>query len=178
MHNLFFALRPDQKAAGHIAFQCDRQRLRHGLSGRPVGRDCLHISLNPLGVGHERPWPLIARASKAVSTIPTRPFVVALDRVVSFQNAVGRRPLVLTGEDGVIGVCALYSAIHQALADALVVRRPEPSVIPHVTMLRDRRATPEEFVTPVRWWVREFVLIDSLYGESRHEVLGRWPLIG
>ncbi len=73
---------------------------------------------------------------------------------------------------------ALYSAIHQALADALIVGRREPIIKPHVTMLRDRRATPTEFITPVRWWVREFVLIDSLYGESRHEILGRWPLIG
>ena len=178
LHNLFFALRPDQQAAEHVCVLTERLRLRHGLSGRPLARERLHISLNSLGRWPDLPWGLIGEASEVASTVAMRPFVVALDHVVSFQNNAGRRPLVLIGEDGVIGVAALHSAIHQALADAIIVRRPEPVVTPHLTLLRDRRTAPKEFITPVRWWVREFVLIHSPYGESRHDVLGRWPLLG
>jgi 2'-5' RNA ligase len=31
-------------------------------------------------------------------------------------------------------------------------------------------------VDPIRWRAGEFVLIDSLQGHGRHEIVGRWPL--
>ena len=37
---------------------------------------------------------------------------------------------------------------------------------------------PEAFIDPVRWTVREFVLIQSVYGEGRLDVLARFPLSG
>ena len=178
LHNLFFAVRPDAPTAEDITDLTDWQRRRHGLSGRPTTRGRQHISLNYLGCAFDPPRRLIARAEEVASTVAMRPFVVALDRVVSFQNNAGLRPRVLVGEDGVIGVHALHSVIHQGLADAFVVRRAVPALNPHLTLLRDRLTAPEDPITPVRWWVREFVLIDSLYGESRHELLGRWPLLG
>ena len=36
-----------------------------------------------------------------------------------------------------------------------------------------RRAAPEIFVDPVRWTVRDFVLIHSVKGQGRHGVVGR-----
>lgn len=175
-HNLFFALRPNQETAALIADLIEALRWRDGFTGPEVTPERLHITLNPLG-GHPRlPQGVIARACEAVSRVRMRPFVVALNRVVSFENAGRRRPLVLLGEDGVIGVHALYSAIHSAVADAGLARRSEPGLTPHLTLLRDSRAIAEEYIAPIRWQVREFVLIDSRYGESRHEILGRWRL--
>jgi 2'-5' RNA ligase len=49
---------------------------------------------------------------------------------------------------------------------------------PHHKLLRKPRDAPPEFIPPLRWWVREFLLIDSVHGEGRHEVLGRWTLGG
>ena len=42
--------------------------------------------------------------------------------------------------------------------------------------MRDSRMAPLEHVEPVRWTAVEFVLIDSVFGAARHDVLERWPL--
>jgi 2'-5' RNA ligase len=49
---------------------------------------------------------------------------------------------------------------------------------PHMTLLYDPRYLAAREVTPVEWTAREFVLIHSLIGKARYEVLGRWPLNG
>jgi 2'-5' RNA ligase len=43
-------------------------------------------------------------------------------------------------------------------------------------MLYDGRLVAGQPVEPIRWVVREFVLVHSLLGQTRHEVLGRWAL--
>ena len=37
-------------------------------------------------------------------------------------------------------------------------------------------STSTSSLPPVRWPVSEFVLIRSFFGQSTHEVIGRWPL--
>jgi 2'-5' RNA ligase len=57
--------------------------------------------------------------------------------------------------------------------------KPAPSrFMPHVTLLYDRQTVDAQGITPVSWRVTEFVLVHSLLGQSRHIVLGRWPLRG
>jgi 2'-5' RNA ligase len=84
----------------------------------------------------------------------------------------------LRGDDGIAGVYALHDELHRALAEAGLVRPRARDFEPHLTLLRDRIAAPEEFIEPVRWRVQEFVLLDSVHGEGRHELLGRWALGG
>jgi 2'-5' RNA ligase len=84
----------------------------------------------------------------------------------------------LRGDDGIAGVYALHDEIHRALAEAGLVRPRAHDFEPHLTLLRDRIAAPEEFIEPVSWRVQEFVLLDSVHGEGRHELLGRWTLGG
>jgi 2'-5' RNA ligase len=36
----------------------------------------------------------------------------------------------------------------------------------------------EESITPIQWRAEEFVLIRSFFGQSSHEIVGRWPLPG
>jgi RNA 2',3'-cyclic 3'-phosphodiesterase len=176
LHNLFFALRPDAEAAAHIARLTARLRDEHGLTGRAVDADRLHISLNSLGAHPELPEQLVAKVIAAVATVAMPPFLVALNRVATWKGGVDRRPLVLWGDEGVIGVETLHAKIHAALvAEGLARRRARP-MMPHLTVLRDAIEMPEEVIAPVRWTVREFVLVDSLRGEGRHVVLGRWPL--
>jgi 2'-5' RNA ligase len=51
------------------------------------------------------------------------------------------------------------------------------SFLPHITLLRGHAVDAiEESIPPIRWRVREFVLIRSFFGQSRYEVIGRWPL--
>jgi len=175
-HYLFFAIRPDAGAAQQIGRLAAEFGARHGLTGRPVAARRLHISLNFVGkLGKPDPQ-VIGRAIAAVAGLNLPPFVVALDRVGTWGRGDGGRPLVMWADDGVIGVRQLHAAIHEALAPTGLVPRIEPNIEPHLTLLRDRAEAPLEFIAPVKWTVEEFVLLDSLRGEGRHEVLGRWRL--
>lgn len=176
-HNLFLALQPDAEATASIGRLMDRLRRKQGLGGKQIRRDCLHISLVSFGEHDDLPLQLIERAKVAVSTVTMPPFVVALNRVVSWKAHAGQRLLVLVGDEGVIGVDMLSAQIHEALAEAGLKPRRFRETIPHLTLAYVVLDLPEEIVAPVRWTVQEFVLVDSLVGESHHVVLNRWPLI-
>ncbi len=178
MHNLFFAIQPPPEVAARISALTEGLGQRHGLTGRPLAPERLHISLNSLGEHQGMPDELIVKASKAASDVAMPPFVVALDRVASFQVKADLRPVVIFGDDGVIGVNLLHTAIHMALNYARLIPNHERAIAPHLTLVRDRTEVPEEQIEAVSWRVREFVLIHSPYGEGRHNVLGRWRLKG
>lgn len=174
---VFFALYPAQAAAAHIGRLTDDLRRRHGLVALPVAAERLHVSLNFIGA--DLPDQVVAKAAESAARVFHRPFVIAFDRVASFQTrGAARKPLVLLGEDGVFGAFALHRAIHQALCEGGLGRRAEPAIQPHLTLLRDHVAVEEAFVTPISWPVTGFALIESPKGRGEHRVLGRWPLIG
>jgi 2'-5' RNA ligase len=52
----------------------------------------------------------------------------------------------------------------------------EDAFKPHVTLLRDPLRAKPLRVNPIVWTVRDFVLIHSLLGQTKHVHLGRWPL--
>lgn len=58
------------------------------------------------------------------------------------------------------------------------MRAPQPGIGPHLTLWRVHGRAPQTFIAPIRWRVRDFVLIDSPYGEGRHDIVDRFPLIG
>lgn len=171
LHLVYFALKlPAAMAREIMALGAD-------AAGRHVSAERLHISLNPLGSFDILDPQVIAQAARAAATVQTAPFVVAMNRVVGWGQAAPY-PVVLTGDDGLGGVRMLYEAIHAALAEAGLVRGPARELEPHVTLLRASQRPAPRIIAPVAWRVSEFLLIDSLYGEGRHEVLGRWPLSG
>jgi 2'-5' RNA ligase len=177
-HKIFFAIRPEATAADGLYRLAHRERSRRGMTGWPTRAELLHVSLNSLGAHREPPRRLIVRAIDACRAISARPFVVSFNRLGSWGRGDGQRPFVLRGDEGMAGVYALHDAIHRALAAAGVVRPRPRDFEPHLTLLRDRIAAPEEIIEPVSWRVREFVLLDSVHGEGRHELLGRWVLAG
>jgi 2'-5' RNA ligase len=50
------------------------------------------------------------------------------------------------------------------------------SLTPHMTLMYPAQFVEKQPVDPIRWRAGEFVLIDSLQGHGRHEIVGRWPL--
>lgn len=116
------------------------------------------------------------KAAALADKVSARAFTVTLNQVESWKG--DPHLLVLLGDDGVTGVQQLYAAIHKALAMGTMAPRREPEIWPHVSLLWDRAEAPRQFVEPISWMAREFVLLDSPHGEGRHEVLGRWPLSG
>jgi 2'-5' RNA ligase len=177
-HKVFFAIRPTKAAADELHRLAQRERSRRGLTGRPTPPDRLHASLNGLGAYREPPRGLIDRAIDACGTITARSCVVSFNRLGSWGRGDGQRAFVLRGDDGMAGVYALHDEIHRALAEAGVVRPRARDFEPHLTLLRDRLDAPEQFIEPVSWRVQQFVLLDSIHGEGRHEVLGCWALAG
>jgi len=175
---LFFAIFPDAEAAARIAGLAGRLRADQGLKGRPLRPERFHITVNHLGDYVGLPQGVVAAASEAAAAIAAPPFDVEFDRVESFRGRLGNRPLVLRGGDGLAALAAFQQALGAAMMKTGLGRWVERSFTPHVTLLYDDLAVDEQAVEPVRWTVREFVLIHSLLRRTQHIPLARWPLPG
>jgi 2'-5' RNA ligase len=177
-HRVFFALQPDAEAAEAMVRLATDLRRTHGLKGRVTPPARLHLSLNFVGSFRGPPTrSVMEKAMGLAAKVAAAPFQVTLNHVVTFRSG-DPPPLVLLGDEGVIGVELLNTAIHKALVTGSMAPRREPQVWPHISLIWDKAPIPKTFVEPIGWTAREFVLLDSLYGEGRHEVLGRWPLSG
>ena len=175
---LFYAVFPDVAAAACVAHRASHQREKHGLKGKPLETDRFHVTLHHLGdyVG-DPPQGTIAAALDAGAAVAALPFDVEFDCAMSFgqrRNA----PLVLCGGDGVAALTAFQHALGVAMMRAGLGRLVERRFTPHVTLLYHDRHVEKQAVEPVGWTVREFVLVRSLLGQTRHIPLGRWSLLG
>lgn len=174
-HRVFFALQPDAEAAEAMVRLAADLRQRHGLKGRPTPAPRLHLSLNFVGTFRGPPTrAVMEKAASLADKVSAAPFKVTLNQVESWKSEV----LVLLGDEGVIGAELLHAAIHKALITGSMAPRREPQMWPHVSLLWDKGQVPKTFVEPISWTASEFVLLDSVFGEGRHEVLGRWALKG
>ncbi|SAK58715.1 2'-5' RNA ligase [Caballeronia temeraria] len=174
--SLFFALYPDAAAAARIADLAARLRIEHKLKARASPADRLHVTLHYLGAFAGVPADIAAQACAAASRIALPPVEVTLDRIESFSGRRAKHPLVLLGD--VTGpLDALEHALGAALESASIPLKRHPHFIPHVTLLYDEHRVPRQQVEPIAWTAREFALVRSLLGQSRYEVLARWPLV-
>jgi RNA 2',3'-cyclic 3'-phosphodiesterase len=148
-----------------------------GLKGTPLATDSFHITLYYLGAHAGMPQGVVVKASETAAAIKAAPFEAAFDSVKSFTDKSGIRPLVLCSSKSLTALNAFQLALSTAIRDAGLRGWTQPRFTPHVTLLYDTRRVPEQAVEPIRWTVREFVLVHSLVGRARHETLARWPLL-
>jgi 2'-5' RNA ligase len=172
---LFFAIFPDAGIAARIAQLREELRLELGLHGKPLASERLHATLHPVGDYAGLPQDLVARAGDVASTVAMPLFTVAFEGAESFRGRPGHRPFVLRGGDGVAGLMMLRQRLGLALEKA-GLGRSVPHNTPHVTLLYDDRLVADRRVDTVSWAVHEFVLVHSLLGRSRYNVLARFPL--
>ena len=175
---LFFAIFPDADAAARIARLAQQLRGEHGLHGTPLKPERFHVTLHHLGDYAGLPPHIIAMAGEAAAAVVTPPFEVAFDRAASFSSAPRNRPFVLRGGAGVAALTAFQQALGMAMGKVGLERWAKPVYTPHVTLLYDGRSVAEQAIAPIRWTAHEFVLVQSLIGQSRHVPLARWPLHG
>lgn len=174
---LFFGLQPDGPAAADIENRLiPPVVLCRGLTGKPLGRLRWHVTLLGLGSYDSVPRALVASASEAAARLPAAGFEVRFDRVMSFPRRDPKAPLVLLGSKPLPALHDFRRSLARAMSDAGLRVSQGKTFTPHLTLLYDTRTVPECAVPPVAWRVRDFVLIHSLHGRSRHIVLGRWPL--
>jgi len=177
-HLLYFALQPPPEAAAQALAVAEDARRRYNLSGKPSAAGRLHVSLINIGEFKRPPGPVVNKAIEAAQPASTRPFRVEFNRVGTWPAGDPPRPIVLWGDEGVIGVHALHAVLHKALMRFDMVPRRPPPLEPHMTLLYDTTHVDETLIPPVGWQVREFVLIHAVHGEGRHDVVARFPLSG
>lgn len=166
---LFFALWPDD--ATRDALNRTGKWLHQHWGGRRMREDTLHITLAFLGETlAERLDALVACAD----SVRTEAFELVLDEAGYWRhNRIGWLGAGETPTQHVELVKALNVALK---ADGFPVdARPH---VPHVTLLRNSRGGEVPPCVPVRWPIREFVLVQSnmdTHG-AHYEVIRRWPL--
>ena len=175
---LFFAIFPDAAAAAHIAQLALQLRGEHGLHGTPLKKERLHVTLHHLGDYAGLQQGIVAMASQAAAAVALPPFDLAFDRAASFCSTPRNRPFVLRGGNGVAAVMAFQRALGMEITKAGLGHWAKPAYTPHVTLLYDDHCLAEQAVETIRWTAREFVLVHSLIGQTRHVPLARWPLRG
>jgi RNA 2',3'-cyclic 3'-phosphodiesterase len=173
---VFFEVVPDADAKASIARLGRRVGADCRLGAEPFDLDRLHVSLCFVGMHADVTDAVLARAHEAASTVRMRPFVVAFNCMTRFSKGSGKRPLVLIGDDGVGGLTALQHALGAAMQQTGFGRRRSPGYTPHITLMYGALPIGEQMIEPIRWTVRDFVLIRSVHGERRHIHLDRWPL--
>lgn len=171
-HEIFFALQPTVAASLRIMDLAEEIVERRRLRAKLLAAERLHVSVFSIG-GFIDPLPslIIDEAKTIAGTVSMAPFEVVFDRVASF----GGGALVLAGGAGATDIVRLQDAFSLALSKAGLRTRPRRPSTLHVTMAYADR-TQEFSIAPISWTVSEFVLIDSLVGQSKHILLGRWPL--
>jgi 2'-5' RNA ligase len=178
---LFFAVFPDANTAATISKFAQELCVGTRVRSKPLAANRLHVTLLHLGnFAGGLPPDKVDAAMRAASSIHMAPFTVEFDAVASFASKPRPGPLVLTGGGGVAGLQALHDALGQAVehagfgegAGSIVT-----SYVPHVTLAYGMPWAAERPVESACWNVREFALIHSLLGRTRHVALARWPLM-
>jgi RNA 2',3'-cyclic 3'-phosphodiesterase len=178
-HKLFFALRPDEETAERIARSVTAAHEARGLQARLRPSGIFHITLHYFGYFDGEPDArVVAGAARAASEVVRPAFALSFDCFASWggSDAV-KHPFVLTGGQGLEPVRELA----HALAERLVLHGLPASgreYRPHLTLRYDKRPAPAWPIELPGWIAREFVLVKSVQGLTRHDVIGRWPLEG
>lgn len=177
---LFFAVFPDTRTAASIAKLAQQLCGETRSKSKPLAANRLHVTLVHLGnFAGGLPPARVEAAMSAAASISMKPFSVDFDSAFSFALKPRPGPLVLVGGEGVVGLHALHDALALALQSAGFGDRavsPNTSYTPHVTLAYGMPWIATRPVEAVSWNVREFALVHSLLGRTRHVVLARWPL--
>jgi RNA 2',3'-cyclic 3'-phosphodiesterase len=171
-NRLYFAFRPDDAARDAAMKLQSELRRRLGATATAIKRENLDVSIFPLWEGEEMPPDLVEVAVGLVQAIEGTPFDFKFDTLMSLSQ----------GSDG---NCAVLASTHDPFELYSLQRKfvsrfegmvRAGSLIPHMTLLYADTFVERQAVEPVRWQAREFLLIHSLVGQARQEILGRWPL--
>lgn len=169
MHNLFFALRPPEDKVGEISDLA--YALTRKIGGKRLRPEHLHITLVGLAVENDVPRRILDKATAAAEALHRPPHYVIFDSAVG-----GRRSALLKPSEPIRALGIFHQCLRAALIEAGVNVPREGRFSPHVTLLYGGQLMPEIPVDTVSWVAEEFVLIDSLIGQTRHVELGRWRL--
>jgi len=169
---LFYAQIPPPSACELISSRGESLRSCHGLGGKLLAADRMHITLVFLAesIG-PMPVATIEAARAAAASVRHRPLDIVLDQALSFPTS---HAFVLSGSES-----AAVADFCKVLASPLkrYGLKPRPAGTPHLTLLYDRQHQVEAHpIDPIRWTAASFSLVLSHVGKTLHDHLGAWPL--
>lgn len=173
---LYFAVLPDAESAARSHKLAGNFHRQYRFFARPRRADLLHVTLYTIGSFRCLPEETVFAAMEAASRVRKPSCPVVFDQAVSFGGG-DNRPLVLWNRNG----NPELKAIHQELVDAMrltgIAPEKEKPVEPHMTLLYRGQIVPDIVLEePVSWTAKDFVLINSLQGQSTHQHLCYWTL--
>lgn len=180
-HDLYFFIRLPPWIAHRAARLLQELALpRCSWRGDAMPGERLHITVEKLGrfLGHI-PNHVLDQAIAAGCNLTAQPFGIHLDLVQGIRGRDGKGMAQLKGRGaGLRGVCDFERSLAQAMRrQGCLETQIRRSFDPHVTLHYSHESFDRRIITPLAWQVTEFMLVDSLYGLGKHEVLGCWPLV-
>ena len=112
---LFFALFPSDEAIPQIVKTALQLRDDHGLTGKSLSNDRLHVTLHHVGdYAGGLPHGLVEEVQEAASKVAATAFDVTFDRAMSFLGRPRNKPFVLRGNESSDGGLAALMAFQKA----------------------------------------------------------------
>ena len=164
-YRYFLGIRPHPRH--YPAFQAFAE-----AAGQSIDLALLHLTFCVIGQCAERDRFMLQRVGRALNGQVLHSFPVNLSRIVmNMQGAAART----SGRQDEI------QDFYRRLTRLLLAWGIEPmyrksGLHPHVT-LGYRACEPGVLPIALEWFPAELLLIESEYGLTRHNVLGRWPLL-
>jgi len=173
-HPVFFAILPPPDFEPELRRTVETCR-RWGVGASLGAPETRHISLVALGFAQLLTAEQRAAAEDAAASLTFSPFTLRFDQVASFRAKPGnKRPLVLLPADQA-PLAALTTALRMAIIErGLVPQRPPARF--HLTLCYDRADLRTRAIAPLTLRVDRFTLVRSVFGETRYEHWGEWPL--
>jgi len=177
---LFYSLIPDPETSARSIRVREHFCREHQLEGAPLKPERLHLALQHVGDYKRLRGKLLYAVQLAAEAVSLPPFEVTFRAITSFDGAPPaagaerQHPLVLLGESE-----ALFE-LHRRLVAAMrrYGLKASDGFVPHMTLSYGLRAVPQCAIEPIRFTVREFVLVHSRVRLTQYEMLERWPLVG
>ncbi|MET0549641.1 MAG: RNA 2',3'-cyclic phosphodiesterase [Xanthomonas sp.] len=174
--SLFFALLPDAQTAQAVYRLGQQICHAHGVRGRALPPERLHVTLHYLGEYAGIPPRLLQQACAAGQSLAAAPFALAFDQVATFDSRARSRPLVLHGDGEPSPLLALRQALQQQLVRHGVAPRADGAYLPHMTLAYVDEALAPQRVSAPRWQAASLSLIRSVQGQGRYLHEASWPL--
>lgn len=158
---LYVMIKPPPAVAREI--DCCRRLLDIASSYGPAR---FHCTVLPLGDGRDIPAARLDRLIAIAAALSLDPFHISL-------HTLSRNALIGKAR----GVRTLRTLFKQGLANA-GMPVPGYDAEPHLSVAYGNAPERRKAIAPISWIAEEFQLVRSIYGQGRHEELGRWPLSG
>lgn len=160
---LYLMVKPSSELAAHIT------ELPCGWV-RPA--ELLHMTLLPLGESADLDGDVGRLLVRALDALSAPAFRVVFDRL----HGDGRT-LLIRGSETMRGTVNFQRTLVGALAEYDLTIAPKYAFRPHITLDYRNTARCDRAIDAISWRVEDYLLVESVHGEGRHVLLGRWPLV-